>query len=313
LFTASVAQADIVIDAFDSNQAVEADGPMTASDSLNPAGVLGGERDISVTVTSGGYIGFDVNLSNLGSINYNADGGTTGKALIVYDGADASPAINYTGLGGVSLTVDGADRFNVGLTSDLGATVVITVYTDATHFSTATVAENVAGLSEVLFSSFAQGAGAAGPADFVSVGAITILIDAPIAATDAVVNYFATGSPVPPQEVPTFQPLSPGYWKNHAWPVTGLTLGSQTYTQAELLKIMAKPGGDASTIMAFQLIAAKLNLLSGADPAPISGLVFEGDTLLSLYPGKLPYKVKTSSTIGKQMTGVGSVLSALWF
>src|SRR5438067_658662 len=38
-------------------------------------------------------------------------------------------------------------------------------------------------------------------------------------------------------------PLGQGFWKNHpgAWPVTSLTLGSQTYMQAQLLTILTTP------------------------------------------------------------------------
>ena len=68
-------------------------------------------------------------------------------------------------------------------------------------------------------------------------------------------------------------PLSQGYWKNHpnAWPVNSLMLGSQTYTKAELLAILNTPGGgDASMILAVQLIAAKLNIAAGSDPTPVA-------------------------------------------
>src|SRR5262249_46034847 len=63
-------------------------------------------------------------------------------------------------------------------------------------------------------------------------------------------------------------PLGQGFWKNHSdtWPVTSLTLGSQTYTQAELLALYdTPPRGDASVILAHQLIAAKLNIANGSN------------------------------------------------
>src|SRR5206468_5345555 len=68
-------------------------------------------------------------------------------------------------------------------------------------------------------------------------------------------------------------PLSLGYWKTHpaVWPVTTLTLGTVSYTQAELLAILkTNPGigtkSDASLILADQLIAAKLNVANGSNP-----------------------------------------------
>src|SRR5262245_31584203 len=59
-------------------------------------------------------------------------------------------------------------------------------------------------------------------------------------------------------------PVGQGFWKNHpaAWPVRTLMLGSQTYTEGELLAVSRTPigrsGADASLILAHQLIAAKL-------------------------------------------------------
>jgi hypothetical protein len=70
-------------------------------------------------------------------------------------------------------------------------------------------------------------------------------------------------------------PLSQGFWKTHSevWPVTSLTLGSQTYTQTELLTILNTPA--------------------------ISG-----------FSGKLPYGVKTSSSTGKAMLSAKDVLDS---
>src|ERR1700693_592373 len=109
--------------------------------------------------------------------------------------------------------------------------------------------------------------------------------------------------------------LTQGFWKNHpdAWPVTSLTLGCQTYTEAELLTILntsvgSGKGADASLILAHQLIAAKLNIANGADPAPISATIADADALLCTFTGKLPYQVKPSSPVGKQMVADASAL-----
>ena len=79
-------------------------------------------------------------------------------------------------------------------------------------------------------------------------------------------------------------------------------LGSQTYTKTELLNILNTPsGGDASLILADQLIAAKLNIANGSDPAPISSTITDADSLLSMFSGKLPYHVGRSTPIGHMM------------
>jgi hypothetical protein len=133
-----------------------------------------------------------------------------------------------------------------------------------------------------------------------------------------------TPSPTPTPEIPTptpsptptatpsgFCPLTIGYWKNHsnAWPVNSLMLGSKTYTKAELLSILNNTGGgDASMILAVQLIAAKLNIAAGSDPAPIASTITHADGLLSPFSGKLPYHVAPSSNIGQMMVSDGSTL-----
>lgn len=99
--------------------------------------------------------------------------------------------------------------------------------------------------------------------------------------------------------------LSPGYWKNHAsWPVSSLVLGDQTYNKSELLNLLGAPKkGDSSLILAFQLIAAKLNVANGTNAATAGTNIAGADLLLSGYHKKLPYGVKNS-----QMETIGSHL-----
>jgi hypothetical protein len=121
----------------------------------------------------------------------------------------------------------------------------------------------------------------------------------------------ATITPTPTPTPAGVCPLTQGYWKNHpnAWPVNSLMLGSQTYTQAELLQILNTPsGGDASIILAKQLIAAKLNTAAGADATPISSTITHADSLLSGFSGKLPYHVAPSSSIGQMMVSDANTL-----
>ena len=107
-------------------------------------------------------------------------------------------------------------------------------------------------------------------------------------------------------------PQGKGYWKNNpnAWPVSSLMLGSQTYTKSELLTILRTPiKGDASLILADQLIAAKLNIASGADGTPVTSTITHADFLLSSFSGKLPYKVKPSTSTGQAMVNDAATLN----
>ena len=77
--------------------------------------------------------------------------------------------------------------------------------------------------------------------------------------------------------------LTQGFWKNHpeSWPVSSLTLGSVTYTEAQLLAILHEPvAGNGLISLAHQLIAAKLNIASGADPTDIQADVTAADALI---------------------------------
>lgn len=81
--------------------------------------------------------------------------------------------------------------------------------------------------------------------------------------------------------------LTQGFWKNHgeAWPVEELILGGITYTKAELLAILrTPPRGDATYVLIHQLIAAKLNVASGADPTAIATVLADADAWLVAHP-----------------------------
>ncbi|MFL6193257.1 MAG: hypothetical protein ACJ75H_03745 [Thermoanaerobaculia bacterium] len=83
-----------------------------------------------------------------------------------------------------------------------------------------------------------------------------------------------------------------GYWKTHGpiptgnnvneWPVSGLMLGTVNYTDLELLSIFNTSGGGNGLItLAHQLIAAKLNIASGANDSSVAGAIVSADALIS--------------------------------
>jgi hypothetical protein len=107
-------------------------------------------------------------------------------------------------------------------------------------------------------------------------------------------------------------PVGQGYWKNTpSWPVTTIMLGSQTYTQVEALILLnTPPAGDASLILAHQLIAAKLNLAKGLDASVVSGVIAQGDAVLAGFTGRLPYNVPPSDANGQTLVNLGTILDS---
>jgi hypothetical protein len=78
-----------------------------------------------------------------------------------------------------------------------------------------------------------------------------------------------------------------GYWKNHpdAWPVDEIAIGGTTYSIEEAIAILeTPPKGDATYILAHQLIAAKLNVLNGANLNDLGATIEDADAWLSAHP-----------------------------
>jgi hypothetical protein len=109
-------------------------------------------------------------------------------------------------------------------------------------------------------------------------------------------------------------PLGKGYWKNHAeaWPVDSLTLGSQSYTQDELLALLGMPVvGDASIHLAHHLITAMLNVAKeSATSAEAAGAISQANATLIGYTGKLPYTVAAASPEGQLMLTLAGTLES---
>ena len=80
---------------------------------------------------------------------------------------------------------------------------------------------------------------------------------------------------------------SQGYWKQHpeVWPVDGLIIGEVNYLKEDALLVLdTPPQGDATFILAHQLIAAKLNILNGAEPGFIEQTILDADGWLAANP-----------------------------
>jgi hypothetical protein len=93
-----------------------------------------------------------------------------------------------------------------------------------------------------------------------------------------------------------------GFWKNHpaAWPVSSLTLGTVTYSKAQLLSILKRPvRGNGLVALAHQLIAAKLNIENGASaPSNVVSDIAAADALI----GSLVVPPVGSGSLGTNAT-----------
>jgi hypothetical protein len=98
--------------------------------------------------------------------------------------------------------------------------------------------------------------------------------------------------PVRIYELPpcTGSPRTIGFWKNHpnAWPINSLTVGGITYEKDKALQILRDANAkDATKMLTAQLIAAKLNVLSGTwcgASSPIFDSMNDADTFLVAHP-----------------------------
>jgi hypothetical protein len=63
-------------------------------------------------------------------------------------------------------------------------------------------------------------------------------------------------------------------------------------------------------VPADQLIAAKLSIAICADGTPVNSTIADAEAALSLYPGKLPYNVRTNTTNGQRMVNDAATLES---
>lgn len=173
------------------------------------ASILGGERDLSLTLT--GEDGMPASsllttgtVTDTMSLSVSMGDGQQGLAEFVWDGVDSSSTLDYTGLGGVDLTAsyDGLDFL---FTSDVNAvTWTFYFYTDEFNYSTYTLAKP-AGTSPTNvpyspdFSSFVAAGGTG--ADFSNIGAIRITTDASLALDSRLNNLQFSAVPEPSTSV----------------------------------------------------------------------------------------------------------------
>ncbi|WFP50753.1 PEP-CTERM sorting domain-containing protein [Methylomonas sp. EFPC3] len=169
------------VDLFSTNQGAYTDNTKDGTDTgtiitSGPGGsvgvadptILGGNRDLFVSKISdnnGDQATRSATASVSGGVfDFSTSTGTTGRAQIQWDGAEATNAIDHTGLGGLDLTFGGTQNaFSIGVVfSDAGFNFKITAYTDATNYTEVTITSNahdVPATTSIPFSAFLLGSG----------------------------------------------------------------------------------------------------------------------------------------------------------
>lgn len=112
-------------------------------------------------------------------------------------------------------------------------------------------------------------------------------------------------------------PATQGYWKHHTFPssmfVGGkFTLGTFSYTASDLVNVLNSPPkqGDATLILAHQLIAAIANVNAGAQVTSAGATAIAQAELLFINNPSISFTtyVSASSTLGSQMVALSNTL-----
>ncbi len=188
------------IDGFTTRQTVTSPLPVgtTIVSAQTAAEALGGERDMSVTLTAGQTGDFVTLEAGSGLLSINAGFNATGRYTVTWDGTDNNASsLNPIGLRsggtGVDLTAGGTNSYIelAGAGEKAGGTARIRVYTDATNFSQATMTLGVNSVQSVLLalaSDFTPAGGSG--ANFANVGAVELQIDTTTVALDGQLSTF---------------------------------------------------------------------------------------------------------------------------
>lgn len=143
--------------------------------------------------TSGnsGGVSADVNNSLPSGLSYASGPVTDGNAIIVWDGGEATSAIDYAGRAGVDLTQGSLNNMiSLLTTSDLGATLRLTIDTSSAKYSffDLPIAADPAFTLALVNTPFASFTDVGTGADFTNVGAIELKIDGSTDGVDVQVD-----------------------------------------------------------------------------------------------------------------------------
>jgi len=181
--------------------------PQTLTASTTNANILGGERDLALTVTSGPDNSILTSGVSGGQWSVAAPHSSAGFAVMQYDGVDGSATLARNGLAGSDFTLNGAEAFHLTIQADQDTEYTLTVYSSG-GTSTATIeipGDDTTHEYYVDFEDFD------GSANFGAVGALEVRVEM-FVDVDSFIELFATAGPqatATPTPTPTPSPNAP--------------------------------------------------------------------------------------------------------
>jgi uncharacterized repeat protein (TIGR01451 family) len=305
--------ATTIIDSFSTNQsALTLTFPpagTSASSSVSGADILGGERDVQVNLTGGVIAGNTMSgVVSSGFFSYSQDATIAGSAVVQWDGNDGSATLNPNGLGGVDLTSGGSqDVVRLGFFfDDLPANVSVSVYSDATHASTATL--TLPGLifsstnTDIPMSAFTASLGSG--ADFTHVGAITLTMGSATTAPDIVLDSLAVVPSIVASQTVAFVTDVNGNGVANAGDVLRYTLVVASASGTGETNVVALPQLDPNTT----LLAGSVTTTQGTIVSGNSGT----DTSANIAIGTLtnPVTITFDVTVNAPLPGSATQISS---
>jgi len=173
--------------------------PLVESRMIQDSDILGGERDLQLSVLSG-----DENLAvtsgvAAGSFSCATPNEASGESLIQYDGIDGTAALDGTGLGSVDFTALRGQQFRTVIESDQPTNIEFRVYTNSGSVCRRTVSvpgDDAPNEYILPFTSFT------GSCNFANVGAFEILVDMR-ENVDVLLELVSISGPPPTTPTPT--------------------------------------------------------------------------------------------------------------
>ncbi len=278
-------------------------GSVGSNTALN-SGSVGGERDMSVELTSG-IAGENVAMdSQAARLRFQSSDLAQGTFDVTWDGVDGDAStLAATGLGGIDLTLGGAaTAFETTISADQpNGTAKIRVYSSATDWSES-AAFTIPGTNTLTnhtfrFADFTVGGGTG--ADFTNVGAIRLEIVGLTDGMDGRVTLLRTlGPTTSTTDFANFADLSLTKTVDNATPTTGDTV---TFT----LTATNSGPGNANGVQVTDVLPAGLTFVSSN---PSSGTYNSGTGIWNI--GALPVGTPATITIVTTMTGTSVVMNS---